>query len=90
MHTSHLAADLDTHIHTSSSSRSWEFNQPPALASRPPTQREAGLAGCVLSNHGGRQLDTCRPGIEAERGRRADERGLGSLGGQMGGTGGCP
>eukprot|EP00930_Biecheleria_cincta_P026726 TRINITY_DN187_c0_g1_i2.p1 TRINITY_DN187_c0_g1~~TRINITY_DN187_c0_g1_i2.p1 ORF type:complete len:513 (-),score=128.16 TRINITY_DN187_c0_g1_i2:390-1928(-) len=25
---------------------------------------EAGLAGCVLSNHGGRQLDTCRPGIE--------------------------
>jgi len=23
-----------------------------------------GLAGCVLSNHGGRQLDTCRPGIE--------------------------
>jgi len=24
----------------------------------------AGLAGCVLSNHGGRQLDTCRPGIE--------------------------
>jgi len=25
---------------------------------------KAGLAGCVLSNHGGRQLDTCRPGIE--------------------------
>jgi len=25
---------------------------------------EAGLAGCVLSNHGGRQLDTCRSGIE--------------------------
>jgi len=24
----------------------------------------AGLSGCVLSNHGGRQLDTCRPGIE--------------------------
>merc|ERR1719277_1222872 len=24
----------------------------------------AGLAGCVLSNHGGRQLDTCRSGIE--------------------------
>ncbi|CAJ1435998.1 unnamed protein product [Effrenium voratum] len=24
----------------------------------------AGLAGCVLSNHGGRQLDTCRAGIE--------------------------
>merc|ERR550537_997551 len=23
-----------------------------------------GLDGCVLSNHGGRQLDTCRPGIE--------------------------
>merc|ERR1712061_562826 len=23
-----------------------------------------GLHGCVLSNHGGRQLDTCRPGIE--------------------------
>lgn len=23
-----------------------------------------GLAGCVLSNHGGRQLDTCRPGVE--------------------------
>merc|ERR1719183_1514522 len=23
-----------------------------------------GLNGCVLSNHGGRQLDTCRPGIE--------------------------
>jgi len=23
-----------------------------------------GLQGCVLSNHGGRQLDTCRPGIE--------------------------
>merc|ERR1711904_215612 len=23
-----------------------------------------GLAGCVLSNHGGRQLDTCRSGIE--------------------------
>jgi L-lactate dehydrogenase (cytochrome) len=23
-----------------------------------------GLAGCVLSNHGGRQLDTCRAGIE--------------------------
>jgi len=25
---------------------------------------KAGLNGCVLSNHGGRQLDTCRPGIE--------------------------
>jgi len=25
---------------------------------------KAGLAGCVLSNHGGRQLDTCRSGIE--------------------------
>jgi len=25
---------------------------------------EAGLQGCVLSNHGGRQLDTCRSGIE--------------------------
>merc|ERR1719183_2719326 len=25
---------------------------------------KAGLKGCVLSNHGGRQLDTCRPGIE--------------------------
>eukprot|EP00445_Apocalathium_hangoei_P061346 CAMPEP_0204092806 /NCGR_PEP_ID=MMETSP0360-20130528/190097_1 /ASSEMBLY_ACC=CAM_ASM_000342 /TAXON_ID=268821 /ORGANISM="Scrippsiella Hangoei, Strain SHTV-5" /LENGTH=562 /DNA_ID=CAMNT_0051042091 /DNA_START=69 /DNA_END=1758 /DNA_ORIENTATION=+ len=25
---------------------------------------QAGLAGCVLSNHGGRQLDTCRSGIE--------------------------
>merc|ERR1719362_551145 len=25
---------------------------------------QKGLAGCVLSNHGGRQLDTCRPGIE--------------------------
>merc|ERR1712176_1360551 len=25
---------------------------------------KAGLDGCVLSNHGGRQLDTCRPGIE--------------------------
>ena len=25
---------------------------------------KAGLSGCVLSNHGGRQLDTCRPGIE--------------------------
>merc|ERR1712222_208619 len=25
---------------------------------------KAGLHGCVLSNHGGRQLDTCRPGIE--------------------------
>mmetsp|Transcript_83050 Transcript_83050/g.213976 ORF Transcript_83050/g.213976 Transcript_83050/m.213976 type:complete len:516 (-) Transcript_83050:115-1662(-) len=25
---------------------------------------KAGLGGCVLSNHGGRQLDTCRPGIE--------------------------
>ncbi|CAE7504146.1 CYB2 [Symbiodinium natans] len=25
---------------------------------------KSGLAGCVLSNHGGRQLDTCRPGIE--------------------------
>merc|ERR1712151_727503 len=25
---------------------------------------KAGLQGCVLSNHGGRQLDTCRPGIE--------------------------
>jgi len=25
---------------------------------------KAGLAGCVLSNHGGRQLDTCRPGVE--------------------------
>eukprot|EP00442_Polarella_glacialis_P010295 CAMPEP_0115108546 /NCGR_PEP_ID=MMETSP0227-20121206/38072_1 /TAXON_ID=89957 /ORGANISM="Polarella glacialis, Strain CCMP 1383" /LENGTH=515 /DNA_ID=CAMNT_0002506869 /DNA_START=106 /DNA_END=1653 /DNA_ORIENTATION=+ len=25
---------------------------------------KAGLAGAVLSNHGGRQLDTCRPGIE--------------------------
>merc|ERR1712129_676220 len=25
---------------------------------------ELGLHGCVLSNHGGRQLDTCRPGIE--------------------------
>jgi len=25
---------------------------------------QAGLAGCVLSNHGGRQLDTARPGIE--------------------------
>jgi len=24
----------------------------------------AGLQGCVLSNHGGRQLDTCRSGIE--------------------------
>jgi L-lactate dehydrogenase (cytochrome) len=23
-----------------------------------------GVAGCVLSNHGGRQLDTCRPGVE--------------------------
>eukprot|EP00928_Gymnodinium_smaydae_P077859 TRINITY_DN6136_c0_g1_i1.p1 TRINITY_DN6136_c0_g1~~TRINITY_DN6136_c0_g1_i1.p1 ORF type:complete len:537 (-),score=117.83 TRINITY_DN6136_c0_g1_i1:255-1787(-) len=23
-----------------------------------------GLAGCVLSNHGGRQLDTCRSGVE--------------------------
>merc|ERR1719511_460427 len=23
-----------------------------------------GLHGCVLSNHGGRQLDTCRPGVE--------------------------
>jgi len=23
-----------------------------------------GLNGCVLSNHGGRQMDTCRPGIE--------------------------
>lgn len=25
---------------------------------------EAGLAGVVLSNHGGRQIDTCRSGIE--------------------------
>jgi len=25
---------------------------------------KAGLSGCVLSNHGGRQLDTCRSGIE--------------------------
>jgi len=25
---------------------------------------KAGLQGCVLSNHGGRQLDTCRSGIE--------------------------
>jgi L-lactate dehydrogenase (cytochrome) len=25
---------------------------------------KAGLQGCVLSNHGGRQLDTCRAGIE--------------------------
>jgi len=25
---------------------------------------KVGLNGCVLSNHGGRQLDTCRPGIE--------------------------
>merc|ERR1712050_432008 len=25
---------------------------------------ELGLHGCVLSNHGGRQLDTCRSGIE--------------------------
>jgi len=25
---------------------------------------QAGLNGCVLSNHGGRQLDTCRSGIE--------------------------
>lgn len=25
---------------------------------------QAGLQGCVLSNHGGRQLDTCRSGIE--------------------------
>lgn len=25
---------------------------------------KAGLNGCVLSNHGGRQLDTCRSGIE--------------------------
>eukprot|EP00933_Yihiella_yeosuensis_P004233 TRINITY_DN108609_c0_g1_i1.p1 TRINITY_DN108609_c0_g1~~TRINITY_DN108609_c0_g1_i1.p1 ORF type:complete len:512 (-),score=165.88 TRINITY_DN108609_c0_g1_i1:192-1727(-) len=25
---------------------------------------KAGLQGAVLSNHGGRQLDTCRPGIE--------------------------
>merc|ERR1712060_210247 len=25
---------------------------------------ELGLHGCVLSNHGGHQLDTCRPGIE--------------------------
>merc|ERR1719281_1216293 len=25
---------------------------------------KAGLAGCVLSNHGGRQLVTCRPGVE--------------------------
>ncbi|CAE8625674.1 unnamed protein product [Polarella glacialis] len=25
---------------------------------------KAGLGGCVLSNHGGRQLDTSRPGIE--------------------------
>lgn len=25
---------------------------------------QAGLNGCVLSNHGGRQLDTCRAGIE--------------------------
>eukprot|EP00972_Heterocapsa_arctica_P114503 16442733-Heterocapsa_arctica.AAC.1 len=25
---------------------------------------KAGMNGAVLSNHGGRQLDTCRPGIE--------------------------
>jgi len=25
---------------------------------------QCGLDGCVLSNHGGRQLDTCRSGIE--------------------------
>jgi len=25
---------------------------------------QMGLQGCVLSNHGGRQLDTCRSGIE--------------------------
>ena len=34
---------------------------------------QAGLAGCVLSNHGGRQLDTCRPGIEVGKWVRFDE-----------------
>ena len=34
---------------------------------------QAGLAGCVLSNHGGRQLDTCRPGIEVGKWVTFDE-----------------
>ena len=35
--------------------------------------KEQGLAGCILSNHGGRQLDTARTGFDSLRAIYAED-----------------